>query len=105
MRDDDGTGLGLPVGVDDRALLLADVLPVPLPGFRVDRLTDGADRAEGRKVVALGVLFAEAAEQTDRSRGSVKLRELVLGDDLPEARRGRVDRGRFEDGGRYAVCT
>src|SRR5690606_4754278 len=33
-----GSGFGLPPGVDDRATALADVLVVPLPGFRVDRL-------------------------------------------------------------------
>jgi hypothetical protein len=33
--------LGLPEGVDDRAAPAADVLVVPLPGGRIDRLADG----------------------------------------------------------------
>src|SRR5690606_36381119 len=37
-RDQDAAGLGLPPGVDDRALALAHHVVVPAPGFRVDRL-------------------------------------------------------------------
>jgi hypothetical protein len=39
-RDEDHPRLGLPPGVDDRRAIAADVLPVPHPGLRVDRLTD-----------------------------------------------------------------
>src|SRR6185295_12340507 len=36
--DEDAAGLRLPPGINDRAALLADDLPVPDPGLRVDRL-------------------------------------------------------------------
>src|SRR5207248_11440895 len=39
-RDQDHSGLGLPPGVDDRRAVAADVLSVPDPGLRVDRLSD-----------------------------------------------------------------
>jgi len=39
--DDDRSSFGLPVRIDDRALILADVLAVPLPGLGVDGFTDG----------------------------------------------------------------
>ncbi|CZZ75718.1 Uncharacterised protein [Enterobacter hormaechei] len=39
-------GFGLPPGVHHRAFLVADFLPVPLPGFRVDGLTHGTEDAQ-----------------------------------------------------------
>ena len=45
-RNHVGTGLGLPPGVDDRALLMADVLVKPHPGFGIDRLTHRAKQAK-----------------------------------------------------------
>jgi len=38
--DDDGSRLSLPVGIDDRALLLSDVFVVPVPCLWVDGFTD-----------------------------------------------------------------
>jgi hypothetical protein len=49
-------GLGLPPGVDDRAALAADVAVVPHPRLGVDGLADGAEQAQRRQVVALGLL-------------------------------------------------
>lgn len=48
--DDDGAGLGLPVGVDYRALLLTDVLVVPMPRFwAVLRAGDAAAKRERKR--------------------------------------------------------
>ena len=44
--DHKAAGFGLPPGVHDRAFLVADFLPVPLPGFRVDWLTHGTEDAQ-----------------------------------------------------------
>jgi hypothetical protein len=44
-------GFGLPVGVDDRAAALADVLVVPDPRFGVDGLADGAEELQAGHVV------------------------------------------------------
>lgn len=38
--DDDGASFGLPVCINDGALLLSDMLPVPLPGLGVDGFSD-----------------------------------------------------------------
>ena len=54
--DHDRAGLGLPPGVDDRAALAADVLPVPNPRLGVDRLADRAEQPQRRQVVAGRVL-------------------------------------------------
>lgn len=57
VRDDDRSGLSLPVSVNDGALLLSDVLPVPFPSLRVDGLSDGTDGSQGREIVSLDVLL------------------------------------------------
>ncbi|CZW34039.1 Uncharacterised protein [Enterobacter cloacae] len=44
--DHEAAGFGLPPGVHHRAFLVADFLPVPLPGFRVDWLTHGTEDAQ-----------------------------------------------------------
>ena len=70
--DHDLPGLGLPPGVDDRAALAADHLPVPQPGLRVDRLADRAQQAHARQVVLLGVLDAPLHARADRGRRGVE---------------------------------
>jgi hypothetical protein len=72
-RDDDRAGLRLPVGVNNSTLLVSNVLPVPVPRLRVDRLSDGSDSTERGKVVSLDVLLAEATEKTNGGRGGVEL--------------------------------
>jgi hypothetical protein len=64
----------LPISVDDSALLLSNVFPVPFPSFGVDGFSNGTDCSESRKVVTLGVLVSETTEETDSGRGGVELR-------------------------------
>ena len=45
------TGLGLPPGIHHRAATAADVLPVPNPGLRVNRLTHRTQQAQGGHIV------------------------------------------------------
>ena len=94
--DDDRPSLGLPVRIDDRALILADMLTVPLPGFWVDRFANRAEDAERGEIMPLDVLWAETTEQANRGRRAVELGELVLGDSLPVAGWRRIDWSRFE---------
>lgn len=94
--DDDRPSLGLPVRIDDRALVLADVLAVPLPGLWVDGFTDRAEDAERGEVVPVDVLWAETTEKTNRGRRAVEVGELVLGNSLPVAGWRRVYWSRFE---------
>ena len=81
--DQDAPGLGLPPGVDHRAALAADVLEVPHPGLRVDRLADRAQQAQGRQVMAGRVLVAPLHEGADGGGGGVEDRRLVALDDRP----------------------
>jgi hypothetical protein len=99
--NDDRPGLRLPVRIDDRTLILADMLTVPLPGFWVDRFADRAEDAERGEVVPFDVLWAETTEQANRSRCAVEVGELVLGDSLPVAGWCRVDWSRFEHAMEY----
>ena len=94
-------GLGLPPGVDDRAAAAADVLVVPEPGARVDRLADRAQQAQRGEVVLLRVLDAPLHAGADRGRRRVEDRDAVALDDLPPAVLGRVvGRALVHDAGR-----
>jgi hypothetical protein len=48
----------LPERIDDSAFAFSDVLTVPVPGFRVNRLADGTKDSERREVMVLDVLVA-----------------------------------------------
>lgn len=95
--NNNGTCLSLPEGVDHSALLLTDMFVIPVPCFRIDWFTNGAEDTERRKVMSLYVIWSKAAKQTNSGRGAVELSELVLGDCFPVARWCRVNWGRFED--------
>ena len=94
--DDDRSRLGLPVRVDDRALVLADMLAVPQPGLWVDGFTDRAEDAKRGKVMPLDVLCAETTEKTNSGWRAIEVGELVLGNSLPVAGWRRIDWSRFE---------
>ena len=84
-RDHEAAGLGLPPGIHDRAALLADHGVVPAPGFRVDRLADGAQQAQAAQVVAVGPGVAEAHQAADGGRRGVEDGDAVLLDHAPPA--------------------
>src|SRR5205823_3809930 len=50
-RDQMPAGFRLPPGIDDRAAATTDIGVVPHPRFRIDRLADGAEQTEARKIV------------------------------------------------------
>ena len=101
--DHKAAGFGLPPGVHHRALLVADLLPVPLPGFRVNRFADGAENAQGRAVGAFDGLIALRHQRADRRRGGIKNVDLMLIDHLAHTRRGRPVRYPFEHQRRRAA--
>ncbi len=93
-------GLGLPPGIDDRALLVADLLVVPHPGFRVDRLTHAAEQAERGEIVILEPFVAPLDEGADGGRCGVENIDAVLLDDLPHAiRLGTIRHALIEEAG------
>ncbi len=83
-RDHDGTGLGLPPRVHDGAAVAADVLAVPHPRLRVDRLTHRAEQPQRREVELGRDVVAPLRERPDRGRRRVEDRHAVLLDELPE---------------------
>ena len=71
-RDENAARLRLPPGVDDGAALFADHVVVPLPGFRIDRLADGAQEPQRGAARALDVVVAGAHQRADRGRRGVE---------------------------------
>ena len=84
-RDHDRARLRLPPRVDDRASVAADVLAIPHPRFRIDRLAHRSEQTQLREVVLLGVLRAPLHEGANRGRRRVEDRDAVLLAQLPEA--------------------
>src|SRR5215469_3840421 len=87
------TGFRLPPRVHDGAAIAADDLPIPHPGFGIDRLAHGAEQAEAGKLVLSRPLFPPANESPDRGGSCIEDVYLVAIDDSPEAvRLGKVGR-------------
>lgn len=100
--DNDGTSLCLPVGVDDSAVVLTDLLIVPFPSFRVNGFTNRANDSQCGKIIAFQPLVTQAAQRTDSGGSSIELGDLVLLDNLPETGWSGISRGRFKQ---YSGCT
>ena len=100
-RDQDHAGLGLPPGVDHRRSVAANVLAIPDPRLRVDRLADGAQHAQRAQVVLGGILGPPLHVRADRGRCGVEDVGPVPLDDLPPAVLvGEVGRALVDDAGR-----
>ena len=85
VGDEDAAGLGLPPGVGDRAALVADDAPIPVPRLGVDRLADGAEEAERSAAVLRDPVVAFAHQRADRGRGGVEDGDAEPVDRLPQA--------------------
>ena len=89
-------GLSLPPRVNDGAFPFADHVIVPVPGFGVDRLTDGAQHLERRQIAFLNKLVTLTHQRANGGGSGVELVHLVLFADLPEAAGIGVGRHAFE---------
>mmetsp|Transcript_5201 Transcript_5201/g.10356 ORF Transcript_5201/g.10356 Transcript_5201/m.10356 type:complete len:217 (+) Transcript_5201:568-1218(+) len=96
VGDDVTAGLGLPVGVYDRALLLSDNLVVPPPSLGVDWFSDGPENSQAAQVVPVGRLIPEPHETPDRRRRGVENVDLVPLNAVPVPSLVRVHWGRLE---------
>src|SRR5207245_3373924 len=85
-----------PPGIHDGAAPVADDLVVPEPDFRIDRLADGAQKAQALAAARLHRPFALARDGPDGGGSGVQDRDLVLVDDVPEAPPIWVLRDAFE---------
>ena len=89
----------MPESVNNGALLLPDVVIIPVPSLGVDRLANSTQHSEGAEIVVLDVVLTETTKEADSCGGSVELGNLVLLYGLPVAGWGRVNGGGFKDGG------
>ena len=89
----------MPESVNDGALLLSDMIVLPVPSLGVDRLADSTQHSEGAEIVVLDVVFTETAEEADSGGGGVELGNLMFLNGLPVAGWGRVNWSGLEDGG------
>jgi hypothetical protein len=69
-----------------------------MPRLGVDGLTDRSKDPECAEIVALEMMFAQAAEETNGSRRGIELGDLVALNDIPVTRGGWVDRSALEHG-------
>ncbi|CCK04012.1 hypothetical protein BN129_2760 [Cronobacter sakazakii 701] len=77
-RNHEAAGFGLPPGVDYRAFFITDFLPVPLPRFRVDRLTDRPEDAQRRTVSAVDSFIAFRHQRANGCRRGIENIHFVL---------------------------
>src|SRR5215468_8207084 len=78
------TGLGLPPSVHHRTPSAADILVIPDPGLRVDRLADGTQESQALEIVFTGKFRSPSHEGADRGRCRMKNRHAVFFHDTPE---------------------
>jgi hypothetical protein len=64
---------------------------VPVPGFRIDRLTDRAKDTQTAEIVVFRMLGTESAKEANGSRSRIELGKRLLLDGLPVARWCRVN--------------
>ena len=74
----------MPPGVNDRAAFPAHHIAIPHPGFRVDRLTDGAEQAQAAHVVLIRHRTATPHKGTNGRGSGVENADSVFLDQLPE---------------------
>ena len=77
-RDHETASFGLPPGVDHRAFLVADLLPVPLPRFRVDWLAHGAENTQRRTVGAFNRFIAFRHQRANGCWRGIENIDLML---------------------------
>ena len=94
--DHESPGFGLPPGIDDRTFFVADLLPVPLPRFRVDWLANGTQDAQRRTVSTFNRFIAFCHQSADGGRRGIQNIDLVLIHNLRHTRRGRPVGHAFE---------
>ena len=90
-------GFGLPPGIDDRAIPVANHGVIPVPCLGIDRLTDRAEQAQRFAAGRFNRRVAFADQGADRRRRGIEYIYLVLVADLPETGKIRVVRHAFKD--------
>src|SRR5690606_17644620 len=84
-RDEDTSVLGLPPGVYNRCLPLADFFVIPIPRLLIDGLTHAAQLTDAAEVFSLDVFIACSHQRADGGGGRIEDVYLVFLHDIPEA--------------------
>ena len=101
-RNHDSTGFGLPPGVHQRRFAVANIVAVPVPYFRIDRLANGTDYLERAQIAGGDRLFTLLHQCAHGSRSGVELGNLVLIAHVPETSVVRIGRNALEHDRRSA---
>src|SRR5581483_6189393 len=96
-------GLRLPPGINDWTRTAADVLTIPDPGLRVDRLTNGAEQTQAAQIMFGRPLLAKAHQAANGGRRGVENGHFILFDEAPDAAGLRVGRRSFKHDACHAI--
>src|SRR5882672_5885971 len=77
-RDQGMAGLGLPPGVHNRTTSATDRFVIPDPGFRIDRLADGAKQSQALEIVLSWELRSPTHEGPNSRRRGMENRHAVF---------------------------
>mmetsp|Transcript_420 Transcript_420/g.910 ORF Transcript_420/g.910 Transcript_420/m.910 type:complete len:275 (+) Transcript_420:399-1223(+) len=103
VGDNVAARLGLPVRVDDGALLSTDIIEIPTPGFGVDGFSHRAQNLETAQIVFLRNIIVVTHQQTDGCGRRVELRNLVALNHIPISTFVGIYRRRLKKEGGRAI--
>lgn len=89
----------MPKRINDSALFPPNMLIVPIPRLRIDRLSNTSENPQTAQIVVLDVVRSKATEETDGGGCGVELGEFVFVDGLPVSGGGGVHWGGLKDDG------
>ena len=84
VGDEHSTGLGLPPGVNNGALSLANMSVVPVPRFFINGLTDGSEHLKTVEFLAAKGLLAKPHQAANGGRSRVQNIHLVAVHNVPK---------------------
>ena len=92
-----------PKGIYNSTLLLTNVFIVPIPCFRVDRLSNSTKNAQAAQIMTLNMMCTLSTQQPDGSGSGIELSQFVLCNRFPIARGSGVYGRGFEDSRANAI--
>mmetsp|Transcript_2648 Transcript_2648/g.7593 ORF Transcript_2648/g.7593 Transcript_2648/m.7593 type:complete len:225 (-) Transcript_2648:79-753(-) len=103
IGNDMSSRFGLPVGINDGAVLSSDNFIVPTPSFGIDWFSDGSQDLQTAQIVLLRCRISISHQQTNRSGSCVELCDFVTLHHIPVTSFIRIDRSTFKHKGCRSV--